>query len=382
MERPELLHELLQATNSAEPFVGLVRAMAIQCGGSAVIFDRDREVIAAAGGAPRSLVRARLEEIAEDRGIVALGRWFVSARGIGVRAQTYFLCLLSRDQSQLQKVADDVFEALAVLLGSVSAIEGKSLAQRAVSSVKIIQDLEIGILVSQEPSYWRRLEQFGYVPFTNAQIVLCTTPSSQGGSGEHIEETLSALRQFAADKPILVAESSIDSWQILVPTGMLVDELIDIVADTFATAVSEPFVSLSSYPDMYRAARVALRHAEHQLAGRFPDAGHVVSVQTMSPIDWMISASVDRLDMSVLSRYGSVLRKDDELVQSLLEYFAAHFDVAAAARTLAVHPNTLRYRLQKIERKLDSSLSDPWTVSNLCLAFYTELQVMSNQQAI
>lgn len=376
MERPELLHELLQATNSTEPFVGLVRAMATQCGGSAVIFDRDHEVIAAAGGAPRSLAKARLAQVAEDRAIVGLGRWFVCARSIGVRAQTYFVCLLSRDQSQLQKVVDDLFEALAALLGSVSAIEGTSLAQRAVNSVKIIQDLEIGILVSQEPSYWRRLEQFGYVPFTNAQIVLCTIPSSQDGSVEHIEETLSVLRQFAADKPILVAESSIDSWQILVPTGMLVDELIDIVADTFVTAISEPFVSLSIYPEMYRATRVALRHAEHQLVGGIPDAGHIVYVQTMSPIDWMISASVDRLDMSVLSRYGSVLRRDEELLQSLLEYFAAHFDVAAAAKTLAVHPNTLRYRLQKIERKLDGSLSDPWTVSNLCLSFHSELQAM------
>src|SRR5699024_7217193 len=194
---------------------------------------------------------------------VPIGRWFVSVGRVGVRSQNYFVALASQDRTHLEHIEARIFEALALILGTVAAIEGTSLAQRAVSSVKTLQELEIGILVSQEPSYWRRLEQFGYPPFSNVQILLCESPNKNTISEESINNALNMIRRYTDDKPVLVAESKIGTWQFLVPEGPLVQELTQMVKSSFIAALSEPFMSLSLYPDMHRATKIALRHAEH-----------------------------------------------------------------------------------------------------------------------
>lgn len=359
MKEAEILRELLHAANGSNPFDGLAQQLAQLCNGSATIFDTDRAVISSAGGAPRILIRQSLVEIEHSESAVPIGRWFVSASRVGVRSQNYFV-------------------ALAAILETVAAIEGTSLTQRAVSSVKTLQELEIGILVSQEPSYWRRLEQFGYSPFSNVQILLCESPNKNSVSDASVKNALNMIRRYTDDKPILVAESKMGTWQFLVPEGPLVQELTQTVKGSFIAALSEPFMSLSLYPDMHRATKIALRHAENGASQSSSHTGNLVYVESMSPVDWMISASVDRLDMKVLMQYGDSLREDNELLESLLELLSFELDVGKAALSLNVHPNTLRYRMQKAERHLGGSLSDPWVIANLCLGFYNELRTRQN----
>lgn len=378
MKEAEILRELLHAANGSNPFDGLAQQLAQLCNGSATIFDTDRAVISSAGGAPRILIRQSLVEIEHSESAVPIGRWFVSASRVGVRSQNYFVALASQDRTQLEVTAEKIFEALAAILETVAAIEGTSLTQRAVSSVKTLQELEIGILVSQEPSYWRRLEQFGYSPFSNVQILLCESPNKNSVSDASVKNALNMIRRYTDDKPILVAESKMGTWQFLVPEGPLVQELTQTVKGSFIAALSEPFMSLSLYPDMHRATKIALRHAENGASQSSSHTGNIVYVESMSPVDWMISASVDRLDMKVLMQYGDSLREDNELLESLLELLSFELDVGKAALSLNVHPNTLRYRMQKAERHLGGSLSDPWVIANLCLSFYNELRTRQN----
>jgi DNA-binding PucR family transcriptional regulator len=50
---------------------------------------------------------------------------------------------------------------------------------------------------------------------------------------------------------------------------------------------------------------------------------------------------------------------DPMLADTLRAYLDSFGDVAAAARWLHVHPNTVRYRVRRIERLLSTSLADP-----------------------
>jgi len=56
---------------------------------------------------------------------------------------------------------------------------------------------------------------------------------------------------------------------------------------------------------------------------------------------------------------------------ALVEYFARDQDVNAAAAALHVHPNTLRYRLGRVETLLGRSLKAPATIAELTLALST-----------
>src|SRR5699024_8987090 len=158
------------------------------------------------------------------------------------------------------------------------------------------------------------------------------------------------------------------TWQLLVPEGPLVTELTQLVHGTFIAALSEPFASLSMYPDMYRATKIALRHAGKNAKQSSSHMPNLVHAWSMSLLDWMIVSFDGRLDVKVLRRFGDALRRDQELFESLMELLAVELDVRKAACSLNVHPSTLRYRMQKVERDLGGSLSDPWMIANLCLS--------------
>lgn len=61
----------------------------------------------------------------------------------------------------------------------------------------------------------------------------------------------------------------------------------------------------------------------------------------------------------------------EPVLAALGEYFARDQDVNAAAAALHVHPNTLRYRLGRVEALLGRSLKAPATIAELTLALST-----------
>lgn len=61
--------------------------------------------------------------------------------------------------------------------------------------------------------------------------------------------------------------------------------------------------------------------------------------------------------------------KGDHMVETLQAYIRADRDVQEASARLHVHPNTLRYRLRKIEEILGTSLESTRTIADLYLAF-------------
>lgn len=66
------------------------------------------------------------------------------------------------------------------------------------------------------------------------------------------------------------------------------------------------------------------------------------------------------------------LRANPPLLEALVEYFARDMDVNAAADAMHVHPNTLRYRLGRVEKLLGRSLREPATIAELSLALLAD----------
>jgi DNA-binding PucR family transcriptional regulator len=69
------------------------------------------------------------------------------------------------------------------------------------------------------------------------------------------------------------------------------------------------------------------------------------------------------------------LRDDDPvLAETLRTYLDAFGDITAAAQSLRVHPNTVRYRVRRIEKLLSASLADP----EVRLLFSLSLRVLES----
>ncbi|EFF88585.1 conserved hypothetical protein [Streptomyces sp. e14] len=67
------------------------------------------------------------------------------------------------------------------------------------------------------------------------------------------------------------------------------------------------------------------------------------------------------------------------LLRTLEHWFAAAGSAGAAARTLFVHPNTVRYRLRRVEELTGRSLSDPRATADIRAALLAVRHSSSGQ---
>lgn len=133
-----------------------------------------------------------------------------------------------------------------------------------------------------------------------------------------------------------------------------------------AAGLSEPFRGLAG---------VARAFAQAHEAVRLAAASGGAAVMLFSDLGPSIRALENQTLEQLELFYGSTVRPleqhdqdtGDELVASLAAFLDEGRSVARASRRLFVHPNTLRYRLKKIEAVLGVRLDDTETIVDLFL---------------
>ena len=138
-------------------------------------------------------------------------------------------------------------------------------------------------------------------------------------------------------------------------------------------------VGVSARFDDLRDTARALRQARVTLQGR-PDPDSPVSVFDGSILATAAVSAPDvmvELASPVVERFADLA--DDER-EVLFETFRAWLDHDGSVRTagemLFCHPNTVRYRLHRIEERTGRSLTRPRDIAELCLAFEVHRRLM------
>lgn len=186
-----------------------------------------------------------------------------------------------------------------------------------------------------------------------------------------------AATDAPGEEPLAGTEAALRQAQVHFAWRLLPDQQIGLAALPTATAestclrilrragarvgVSPCFHSLRDTPQALRFARLALSGLQGTGPGvaRFDDdplamvvaaapaeAAHLVEV-VLQPV----------LDLPAAERA--------RLLQTLEHWYAAGGSATDAARSLFVHPNTVRYRLRRVEELTARSLSDPRAVADL-----------------
>lgn len=151
---------------------------------------------------------------------------------------------------------------------------------------------------------------------------------------------------------ILGAEGSVDALRaVALP-----------LADDVTIGVGRAVRSVGDLNRSLADAAVAAR--VHVAAGQEP----IVSYEEIDLVTACISElPLERLG-SKIERAIRDLRESEAVYETLLCYFEHHLDVGRTARALRMHPNTIRYRLARVEERIGGSLRDPSTIVALHLA--------------
>jgi len=133
-----------------------------------------------------------------------------------------------------------------------------------------------------------------------------------------------------------------------------------------------PCSAVTEYGDAYRLAAGAL-----DLVQRAGQRDRVVALGDLGIYRLLLQVKrpeelIDFMDGALRPLYEYDGRRDTTLVETLRAFLACGFSAAATAEALIVHPNTISYRLRRIEELLGISCHDPEALLQFQFAFLIE----------
>jgi hypothetical protein len=174
------------------------------------------------------------------------------------------------------------------------------------------------------------------------------------GAWMHSQLTASDARYLLSrrfDEIVLVAKS--------VP---VLEELTTGLADAWPTLTLGIGRVVTSVPEVrtsHRDAQIAVRHLMVQtgkMAISFDDLDVVTQLLAEVPVQRFAATA---------GPIVALLSENPIQLEALRAYFAMNRDVKAAADSIFLHPNTLRYRLERLEQALGRSLREPAVTASL-----------------
>lgn len=356
-----LQDDLLGALVSTDPTGTLMVRLGALARGAAALFDASGRAVSATGAAPFRLIA---DELTHAGPAFTVGRWEVRHRSLRIGPSDYDLVIASREPRVLDDLGDDLLRTAAGVLAAANSVRVLTADQERLEAGRLLSALLAGLPPSRVRQTWERLRAFGFRPGESLRMVRWDAPEPSRPGHTH----------RAADAParLLVLEDPDPGVPGISATALIADDRpgarwLDTAATTGAAGASGPFTDLTACPERAEEAGTA-----HRLARR---RGAPVRLDEIDYATWLSATrdgdprATDRFEL----QFGELARSPD-LLATAVTYLACDQDVRAAGRQLVIHPNTVRYRLRKVEALLGARIGAAATVANLYLAFHEEIE--------
>jgi hypothetical protein len=200
-------------------------------------------------------------------------------------------------------------------------------------------------------------------------VVAAETPGVGEVALPEIESKLRSLDIYSAWRVLPDLQIGI----VHIKSDQHLDKILGLLSRTSTNrvGVSARFDNLRDTPQAVHLAKVTLR-ARHSACRVAVFEGSILATAAVSAPEVMIKSAA-----TVLNGFDDLGEEEREL---LFETFRIWQDsdasVRATAEALICHPNTVRYRLRRIEQRTGRSLSRPRDIAELCLAFEVQRRLM------
>ncbi|MEF3323669.1 helix-turn-helix domain-containing protein [Gulosibacter sp. GYB002] len=387
------LHETLTQLPDHQQLQSVLQRIAQQTGTSAVLFNAVGETRATVGPAPVRLIwealQPHLHENERDASaafpVLRVGRWQLHPLITGTRSAAHVLVLATLDNRVIDETTKLVAgTATTAVLSALQGLDSTRIRDRA----GLLATLEQGIPRDRESRFWPRLVEFGFI--AHAPFVFVTgapaSPSADASRAVHEHITRVGGAEFGvlfADH--LVSAASDEEFHALLADTADARAWLERLGESHFLGISGVHSILTDVPRALREADLAKRVAADFGAALHPSTGAPVPPvaqvhYAQLPLRQWLTATADRGEFA--ARRRRILRAFDdqpELLHTLVVYLASHMEIPATAQHLYVHPNTVRYRLGRIEEALDASIRDPQVITDLILCLEPRVAALELQ---
>ena len=210
----------------------------------------------------------------------------------------------------------------------------------------------------------REVANYLRLPIKGAYVVIAAEVGSRGS------EALPVIESKLRSLDVYSAWRLLPDWQVGIVHVTSEQQLEKVVALVSRTAVdpvgvSARFNDLRETPQALHFAKMTLRgRSDHTCPVAVFD-GTILATAALAAPEVMVKSAG-----SALACFGDLPDEEREILfETYRVWQETDASVGVAAERLCCHPNTVRHRLRRIEKRTGRSLSRPRDVTELCLAF-------------
>ncbi len=328
---------LVDALREPRPRAVMVERLARMLDAGVLLLAPDGDVEIASGSVPDHDLAARVgEREFEHEG------WHVVSVPIGDGG---WLAVASRGRALAARLARPAAQAAVPLLAATDRLDDLARDQeRAIRSALLDEALEGS---SDERVLAARAASFGLDFAQPARVVVACDAAA--GNGRDLASALAA-----ADAPHL--STTREARCVALVQGPFPD------LGEARAGIGRPVERIADVPRSFRDAQLAV--------GRVQQG--TLAYEDFDLATLLLSEVAPEHIRPRVQELLAPLHANPPLLEALVEYFARDMDVNATAEAMHVHPNTLRYRLSRVEKLLGRSLRQPATIAELSLALLAE----------
>ena len=372
----DITNALLSAVASTEPVHALTSRIATLCKGTAVIYDFEGTIVASTGEAPTQLIWNELAATHRRELQLSIGRWAVRTRRVALRDGVHVIAIASRGADTLDQLGELLLDTSERLLGAVHGIQYGATQRDRRDNEQLISSLYDGVLPAREHRFWSRLAQFRFPAYAAIRTIEAAPIDGTTATEGHVTQfhararseelpLLAMLRRVGMDAPATLSA--------IVPDTPASERWLADISRQYLVGVSAPFSALSRISECVREAETGLGIARQwAAAATAPEGLGPVLIDRIDLATWLLShVDARQLEERIRSTLAPIAAP--QLRETLVTYLASEQNVTRTAAALFVHPNTVRYRLSRVEQALGQPITSAFVLSNVILALYPEL---------
>ncbi|UOQ59618.1 helix-turn-helix domain-containing protein [Leucobacter rhizosphaerae] len=372
----DITNTLISAVSATDPVRALASRISTICRGTAIIYDFEGSVVASTGEAPTQLIWNEVAATNRREISIEIGRWYVRTRRVALRDGVHVIAIASRAEDTLDQIGELLLDTSERLLGAVHGIQYGATQRDRRDNEQLIATLHDGVLPAREHRFWSRLAQFRFPAYAPIRALELAPLTGGSATDAHLSGLIGRARSEGLPFLTMLRRADMDSpatIAALIPESEASAQWMALTSRDFLLGASAPSSALSAVPECVREAETALGIARQWggAAGIPSEIGPVL-IDRIDLSTWLLS-HVDARQLRERIERTLAQIASPQLRETLITYLAAEQNVTRTAEALFVHPNTIRYRLTRIEEALGEPVTSPFALANVILAMHPEL---------